>query len=55
MTKLIRKPKKVVANSVTCPACGRIHVTHAEFGPFCSAWCLQQAVRALGMVTRLKL
>lgn len=46
-TTVIRKPKVIEAQSVSCPVCSRIHVADAQFGPFCCASCLQVVIRPL--------
>jgi protein-arginine kinase activator protein McsA len=47
MKTLSRRPKKEKILILRCPACGKNHPEHNEFGCFCCASCLQTIIRPL--------
>lgn len=55
MALVKRQRKPVEVKIVVCPACGRKHRPHSEFGCFCCASCLQLAIRPLIVAMRSSL
>ena len=47
MRAIQRKPKEHQVIILRCPACGKNHSAHPEFGRYCCASCLQLAIRPL--------